>query len=82
MKPDATRPKKVLSLAVKDSGRTWFVMYDEIDRIPGGEIEKGDVFIVRHPTNPGVMFMQATSPRPGRPGRPLPGWTLENVAAR
>lgn len=51
--------RPALALLVADSGRTWLVMYDEIGRIPPSELELGDVLIVRHPTELGVMAMQA-----------------------
>jgi hypothetical protein len=63
MKPDGERPPESrLLLLVEDSGRTWSVLHHEINRIPPEAIQKGDVFIVRHATEPGVMFMQATRP--------------------
>jgi hypothetical protein len=51
-----------LALLVPDSGRTWSVLYHEIRLIPPSAILLGDVFIVRHSDNPGVMIMQATAP--------------------
>lgn len=49
-----------LKLLVRDSGRTWLISYDKIKRIPPDTIELGDVLIVRHPTETGVMAMQVT----------------------
>jgi len=54
-----------LVLVVPDSGRTWCVRYDEIRKIPQDTLQVGDVMIVRHPTEKGVMFMQITEPQPG-----------------
>ena len=62
-----------LDLLVPDSGRTWSIIYQEIRSIPPGTIERGDVFIVRNATEPGVMFMQAI--RPAVNGHN--GWHLE-----
>jgi len=53
------RPRQ-LRMLVPDSGRTWAVMYHEINLIPPNELEIGDVLIVSHRTEPGVMAMQAT----------------------
>lgn len=60
------RPRE-LELLVADSGRTWLVVYDEINRIPPDALELGDVLIATHPTEPGRMVLQAThKPPPGR----------------
>ena len=67
----ATRTRE-LELLVEDSGRTWAVMYDEINRIRPSAVERGDVFIVHHRTEPGVMIMQALRSKPN-------GWVLEEV---
>ena len=65
------RPRE-LALLVEDSGQTWAVMYDEINRIPPDVIERGDVFVCHHRTEPGIMVMQAIRPKPN-------GWVLETV---
>ena len=68
MKP-VPRNRK-LKLLVTDSGRTWSVLYQAINSIPPDTVQLGDVFIVHHSTEPGVMFLQATSPKTN-------GWVLE-----
>ena len=65
------RPRE-LALLVEDSGRTWCVLYDEINLIPPATVERGDVFIVRNRTESGVMFLQAIKPK-------INGWVLEAV---
>jgi hypothetical protein len=65
----------LLDLAVPDSGRTWSVLHHEIQRIPPDKLEAGDVLIVRHATEPGVMIMQVVSRRPGNEDLPG-GWNL------
>lgn len=70
-----TDRSSLLDLAVPDSGRTWSVLHHEIQRIPPDKLELGDVLIVRHATEPGVMFMQAISRRPGT-GKLTGGWNL------
>ena len=60
--PSTAERGATLQFLVPDSGRTWSVLHDEIRQIPADAIEVGDVFIVRHATEPGVMFMQATAP--------------------
>ncbi len=67
----ADRPRG-LALLVEDSGRTWAVMYDEINLIPPDAVERGDVFIARNRTKPGVMVLQAVAPKPN-------GWVLEAI---
>ena len=62
LSPDDQHLRARLKLLVEDSGRTWLVRYDEITRIPPDQIELGDVFLARHPTEPGVMALQATAP--------------------
>ena len=61
-----------LVLLVPDSGRTWSIRYDQINLIPPDQVQRGDVFIVRHPTEPGVMLMQAVAPHDN-------AWRLEAV---
>jgi len=56
---ETERPGERLYLRVPDSGRTWSVLYHNIKRIPADALQHGDVLIVRHATEPGVMLMQA-----------------------
>ena len=72
IKPSAEKRESNLDLHVPDSGTTWSVFYDEIPLIPPEAMSLGDVLIVRHQTNPGFMFMQATAPHGN-------AWKLEAV---
>ena len=71
-KPSTEKRKQTLDLHVPDSGTTWSVFYDQIPLIPPDQMSLGDVLIVRHKSNDGVMFMQATAPHNN-------AWRLEAV---
>ena len=72
---NAERPAAGLDLKVPDSGRTLLVMYGDIQKIPLGTLRLGDVLIVHHETQPGVMFMQAVAPFRA-------GWKFESIGER
>ena len=74
----AERGDSNLELLVPDSGRTWSILVHQIRDIPSDEIQRGDVFIVRHATKDGVMFMQATGPTNNGHN----GWMFEALKLR
>jgi hypothetical protein len=55
---DAKRPTG-LQLLVADSGRTWVVTYGQLRKLPHDALELGDVLVVRHETESGVMVLQS-----------------------
>ena len=59
---NALTRKYGLRMIVPDSGRTWCVNYEEIQKIPPDSMQLGDVLIVRNPPGTGVMFMQVVAP--------------------